>query len=355
MSAVSSPVITASPTSSASSQVIAYIRTTGAGSTASVAATFTITSTSFQLGGEIDSGDTLIAMINGGVLSTTVTANEPMDVFSLSSVAEQLTVVIPRPNVEPEAGEQVTATVPATRSCAVAVNVTTAPAALVASTVMSAGRVRTGGVLSSTFTSNEPLVALARASVAEHFTTVVPMANVDPDGGAQTAEMSPSTTSVAVAANVVAAPAGPVASRNMVSGTVSTGGVVSTTVTVNDPPELQLTMVPPSGKAEPDAGTQVPRLAGNVTVAPPGPVASTVMSAGFPEVTTTAKLPNAVLSRESLAEHTTVVGPMANKDPDGGVQLTATSPSTRSAAVAAKVTSAPAAPVEIGRASCRER
>src|SRR3954453_21309601 len=63
----------------------------------------------------------------------------------------------------------------------------------------------------------------------------------------------------------------------------TTGGVVSVTVTVKLPVvpfAEQLTVVTPTGKSEPDAGEHVTAAAGsavatNVTVAPPGPVAST--------------------------------------------------------------------------------
>jgi hypothetical protein len=64
------------------------------------------------------------------------------------SVAEHDTTVEPTGNVEPEAGVQVTDTEPSTESSAETVKVTTAPLGPVASTVMSAGTVTTGGVLS---------------------------------------------------------------------------------------------------------------------------------------------------------------------------------------------------------------
>lgn len=64
------------------------------------------------------------------------------------SAAEQEMVCVPRPRVEPEGGLQVTSTTPSTRSSAVAVKVTTAPSGPVASTVIFAGRCRTGGVVS---------------------------------------------------------------------------------------------------------------------------------------------------------------------------------------------------------------
>jgi len=52
-----------------------------------------------------------------------------------ASVALQVTVVAPNTNVDPLAGVQLVATAPSSVSVAEAVNVNTAPAALVASTV----------------------------------------------------------------------------------------------------------------------------------------------------------------------------------------------------------------------------
>ena len=62
---------------------------------------------------------------------------------------------------------------------------TTAPAALVASAVMSAGTVTTGGVVSTTVTLKASLVLLPAASVAVQVTDVVPSGNVLPDAGEQ--------------------------------------------------------------------------------------------------------------------------------------------------------------------------
>ena len=62
-------------------------------------------------------------------------------------------------------------------------NVTTAPAALVAGVVMSAGGVNVGALL-VTVTVNDPLAVAPAASVTVHVTCcVVPIANVEPDAG----------------------------------------------------------------------------------------------------------------------------------------------------------------------------
>jgi hypothetical protein len=66
---------------------------------------------------------------------------------------------------------------------------------------MSAGTVRTGGVVSTrlTVTWNEPEVELPWESVAVQLTVVVPTGNVLPEAGEQLGVMEPSTLSVAVA------------------------------------------------------------------------------------------------------------------------------------------------------------
>jgi sulfopyruvate decarboxylase TPP-binding subunit len=87
----------------------------------------------------------------GAVVSCTVTLKLPFAVIPLVSDAEQLTVVEPRAKMLPDRGEQVTGTEPSTASFAVGAEyVTVAPDAPVASTVISAGRLITGGVVSAT-------------------------------------------------------------------------------------------------------------------------------------------------------------------------------------------------------------
>jgi hypothetical protein len=82
-----------------------------------------------------------------------VTLKLPIAVFSALSVAAQPTVVVPMGKVLPEAGVQSGSIAPSTKSVADAVYVTTAPEALVASVLMSAGKVSTGGVVSRTVTT----------------------------------------------------------------------------------------------------------------------------------------------------------------------------------------------------------
>ena len=84
----------------------------------------------------------------GATVSRTVTVNDFVPVFPLPSVAEHVTTVEPNGKVEPEAGEQEGVKVPLTMSTADAVKVEVAPEPEVASSVMSAGTVRTGTVVS---------------------------------------------------------------------------------------------------------------------------------------------------------------------------------------------------------------
>jgi hypothetical protein len=155
----------------------------------------------------------------------TVTLNDPDAELPALSVAEQVTVVVPRGKVEPEAGLQVTGTEPSTGSEAEAVNLTTAPLALVAGTVMSDGSVKLGGVLSTTFTLKEAEPVRPALSVAEQDTVVEPSANFEPDEGVQVGVKEPDTTSDAEAVNVTTAPLALVALTVMSAGTVTTGGV----------------------------------------------------------------------------------------------------------------------------------
>ena len=92
-----------------------------------------------------------------------------------------------------------------------------APPGPVASTVIEAGTVMAGAVVSSTVTVNEPVEVLPAESVAEQSTVVTPSANVELDAGTQSTETEPSTRSLAVAVNVASAPPGPVASTGCCS------------------------------------------------------------------------------------------------------------------------------------------
>jgi len=108
-----------------------------------------------------------------------LTVKLPLDVFPAPSVAEQLTVVVPTGKLEPEGGEQVTGTAPA--SVALAAKVTDAVVAPLTSTVIGDGRSSAGKVVSWTTTLKLPLVVTRSRSVAEHVTVVVPRGKESPD------------------------------------------------------------------------------------------------------------------------------------------------------------------------------
>src|SRR5438093_789443 len=152
----------------------------------------------------------------------------------------------------------------------------------------------------------------------------------------------------------------------MFAGSVSVGGVVSRTVTVNvfvptlprASVALHVTVVVPIANVAPLGGVHVTASApstvsvadvAKLNAAPVGPVASTVALAGtvttgaVVSLTVTVNDPVPTLARASLAVHVTVVAPIARVAPLAGVQLTETAPSTRSLAVALKVESAPVA------------
>jgi hypothetical protein len=152
---------------------------------------------------------------------------EPVAVLPALSEAEQDTVVVSYENVEPEAGLQVTVTDPSTESEAETENVTAAPPEPVPWTVMFDGSCNFGGVLSATATLNEAEPVLPALSVTEQVTVVVSNANAEPDAGEQFGASGPSTLSTAEAVKLAIAPAGPAASRVISAGTVTTGGVLS--------------------------------------------------------------------------------------------------------------------------------
>ena len=103
---------------------------------------------------------------------------------------------------------------------------------------------------------------LLDASVAVHVTVVVPTGKQDPDGGLQTT-VTPGQLSLAVVVKATTTH-GSVAVAVLAvlfGGQVIVGGCVSLTVTVNvqlGPAEdVQVTVVVPLGKNEPDAGVHV--------------------------------------------------------------------------------------------------
>src|SRR5262249_49377488 len=129
-----------------------------------------------------------------------------------------------------------------------------APVASVASTVMSGCAASDGGLVSVTCTANEAEPVLPAASVAVQTTVVVPSGKALPELWSQPALTGP-PLSVAETSKETAAPASTVRS----AGTVTTGGVVSCTVTrwvaVAEFPDrsvaVYVIVVAPIGKALP--------------------------------------------------------------------------------------------------------
>lgn len=89
----------------------------------------------------------------GATLSTTVTTNVPAaEVLLALSVAVHVTVVAPIGKVDPLAGVHAGVIAPSTESFALGENVTVAPLAEVACTVMFSSELRVGAVVSATTT-----------------------------------------------------------------------------------------------------------------------------------------------------------------------------------------------------------
>src|SRR5205814_984916 len=158
------------------------------------------------------------------------------------------------------------------------------------------------------------------------------MAKVLPLADEQVVASLPSTISLAVAVKLAGAPAALVASKFMLAGQLTVGGVVSCTVTLKELmptlpwPSLavQVTVVIPIAKVAPGAGLQLTEtepaqtslaLVVNVTVAPAAPVASVVMfpgtvtAGGVVSWTVTVKEFMPMLPVGSVAVQVTVVVP----------------------------------------------
>ena len=130
----------------------------------------------------------------------TVIVKVPVPVFPAASVAEQVTVVVPKPKSDPDGGVQVADRGPSTTSRADSPPyVTVAPLMLVGPVVMFAGVVMAGAVVSWTITLNDALDVLPALSIAVHPTLVVPKTKVLPEVGEHRTATLPSTRSVAEA------------------------------------------------------------------------------------------------------------------------------------------------------------
>jgi len=137
-------------------------------------------------------------LTTGGTVSRTRTVKLHCALFPASSVAVQVTVVSPIGNSEPEGGAQTTVGPGSQASLALVVNVTKLPSDEAHSTVLFAGQVTLGGVVSCTVTSKEQIELLPDTSVAVQVTLVVPRPNTLPEGGEQRTTGLGSQVSVAL-------------------------------------------------------------------------------------------------------------------------------------------------------------
>jgi hypothetical protein len=215
---------------------------------------------------------------------------------------------------------------------------------------MSVDPLNVGGVLKTVTLKDPPAVAPA-TSVTVHVTVVWPIGKIDPDAFEQDGVIAPSSVSLPETRYPTAAPPGPVAGLVRSGDVVNVGGLL-VTVTVNDPPAVapatsvtvQVTVVEPSGKIDPDAfeqdgaiGPSSTSLPATVyeTAAPLALVAGVemlgdVVNVGGLLVTLTTNEDVDVFPAASDAVQFTVVEPRANVDPAAGVQLAVPSPLTTS-------------------------
>jgi len=198
-----------------------------------------------------------------------------------------------------------------------------------------------------TVTVNVQDAVLLEASVAVQVTVVTPFWKVEPEAGTQAA-VAPGQLSVGVGVvNVATAEHKPRAVFSaMLVGQVIAGFWLSLTVTVKVQAvvlleasvAVQVTVVTPLWKVEPEAGTQAAVAPGQLSVGVgvayvatavqiPAAVfnvifAGHVIAGGILSLTVTVKVQDAVFSEASVAVHVTVVVPLAKLEPEAGTQAT---------------------------------
>ena len=260
-------------------------------------------------------------------------------------MAVVFTTVVPIGKTEPEGGAETTVT-PGQLSLPVALKLTTAPQAPASlHTVIGFGSESVGDSQSLTVTVNEHCAELPAASVTVEFTVVVPTGKTEPEAGEETTE-KPAQLSAPFTAKVTTAPQVPASAHCvMFDGHWIVGFSQSLTVTLNEQFEtlpaasvaLQLTVVVPTGKAEPEGGVQT-TLTGvlqpstpvtlKLTIAEHAPLsAQVVMSVGqlidgaSQSFTVTVK-EHCCVPKKSVAVTTTVEVPMGKVEPEGGFVVT---------------------------------
>ncbi len=212
-----------------------------------------------------------------------------------------------------------------------------------------------------TVTVNVQVPVFAAASVAVHVTVVTPTGKLDPEAGTQfTVAPGQLSDAVGVVYVTVADPEdGGDSTTVMFEGQVTVGACASFTVTVNEHEPVfddasvavQVTMVTPTGKVDPVAGTHTTVAPGQLseavgvvkfTTAEHCPaVAGVAMFAGHVTagasvswiVTVKVHVVSGLFAEPSDAVHVTVVVPTGNVAPDAGTHTTVTGPGQLSAPV----------------------
>lgn len=176
----------------------------------------------------------LAGQFNTGLSSsTTVTMNEQLPVLLAASVAEQVTLVVPFWNVEPDGGVQVAASDPSQLSVTVGLNVATAEQLVAFVPMEIFEQASTGASSSTTVTLNVHCPVLPATSVAEQVRLVVPLGNVEPDGGVQMAASGASQLSVTVGVKVTVVEQVFASVPFVTFEQDTSGAMLSITVTVN--------------------------------------------------------------------------------------------------------------------------
>ena len=299
-------------------------------------------------------------VITGSWVSRTVTVKVHWLLLPTLSKTVLVTMVVPTANALPLDGTLTMLATPQL-SAAVTLNVTLlehAPGA--ALTVIFAGQVIVGGVVSTTVTVKVHWLLLPAASRAVLVTMVVPAENVEALAGVLTRLVTPQLSVAVTVKLTLRVHPPPVGLTEMFAGQVIAGGCASRTVTVNVHwlllPELSnallVTVVVPTANAEPLAGV-LTRLVTeqlsvaftlNVTLLAQAPVAALtvtfvgqVITGSWVSPIVTVNVHWLLLPELSNAWLVTVVVPTANALPLAGV-LTILVTAQLSVALTTKVT-----------------
>ena len=218
-------------------------------------------------------------MMVGNWVSLTVTVNVQVFILLDASFAVTTTVVVPIGKKVPEAGLLDTVT-PGQLSVATGAahdtNAPQLPAELL--TVMLAGHVTTGNCVSTTFTWKVHTATLPARSVEVIVTKVIPTGNTLPDAGTMVVVMAPGQLSVTAGVGKFTTALhrfGSLLTTSPTVGQAIVGACVSFILTVKEQvavlPEASVavtfTVVVPTGKKLPDAGTETIVTPGQLSVA----------------------------------------------------------------------------------------